>query len=172
MVVPVVLVVLSAKFRTFVQDDGQEHGGFISKMEMIESSPHLTISPSTQSSAATTATRTGSCLVSKAFQLLEYQCNGGKVDLTNCQRAPFCLWLGQPQWSKEEFKNMIRRNSRDRKTLRFCSTESVKSLPRSPQQDRARRSTNTGSLPNTGDSCRRTTRSSSASAGRRHSESP
>ena len=61
MVVPVVLVVLSAKFRTFVQDDGQEHGGFISKMEMIESSPHLTISPSTQSSAATTATPTGSC---------------------------------------------------------------------------------------------------------------
>ena len=35
MVVPVVLVVLSAKFRTFVQGGGQEQGGFISKMEMI-----------------------------------------------------------------------------------------------------------------------------------------
>ena len=78
---------------------------------------------------------------------------------------------GDGKLSKEEFINMIRRNSRDRKMMRFRSTDSVKSLPGSPQQDRAR--SNTGSPPNTGGSCRRTTRSSSASAaGRRHSESP
>ena len=71
---------------------------------------------------------------------------------------------------KEEFKDTICRNSRDQKMLRFYSTESVKSLPGSPQQDQAR--SNTESLPNTGESCRRTTRSSSASAGRRQSESP
>ena len=85
--------------------------GFISKMEMIESSPHLTTSQ-----------------VDAVFRR-----NDGNAD---------------GKLSKEEFINMIRRNSRDRKMMRFRSTDSVKSLPGSPQQDRAR--SNTGSLPNSG----------------------
>ena len=126
----IIIYVLCSIFR--VMDKNRD--GFISKMEMIESSPHLTTSQ-----------------VDAVFRR-----NDGDAD---------------GKLSKEEFINMIRRNSRDRKMMRFRSTDSVKSLPGSPQQDRAR--SNTGSPPNTGGSCRRTTRSSSASAGgRRHSESP
>ena len=64
MVVPVVLVVLSAKFRTFVQGDGQEQGRFYQQDGEWRWSSPCPISPTTkwtQSSAATTATPTGSC---------------------------------------------------------------------------------------------------------------
>ena len=57
--------------------------GFISKMEMIESSPHLTTSQVDAVFRRNDGDVDGK--LSKAFQLL-VTINGGNVDLTNCQR--------------------------------------------------------------------------------------
>ena len=101
--------------------------GFISKVEMLGSSPHLT----------------------KEYVDAVFRRNDGD---------------GDGKLSKDEFKNMIRRNSREGNISRFDSTECVKSLSRSPLQERSR---------STGGSCRiKTSRSSSAGMERRHSESP
>ena len=102
--------------------------GFISKVEMLESSPNLTMSQ-----------------VDAVFRR-----NDGDSD---------------GKLSKDEFKDMIRRNSRERNISRFHSTESVKAPPRAPLQERSR---------STGGSCRiKTSRSSSSgSIERRHSENP
>ena len=77
--------------------------GFISKVEMLESSPHLTVSQ-----------------VDAVFRR-----NDGN---------------GDGKLSKDEFKDMIRRNSRERNIARFHLTESVKSVSRPPSQDRPRSS--------------------------------
>ena len=104
--------------------------GFISKVEMLEASPHLTMGQ-----------------VDAVFRR-----NDGNAD---------------GKLSKDEFKDMIRRNSRERNISRFHSTESVKAVSssRAPLQERSR---------STGGSCRiKTSRSySSGSIERRHSESP
>ena len=77
--------------------------GFISKVEMLESSPHLTMSQ-----------------VDAVFRR-----NDGDAD---------------GKLSKDEFKDMIRRNSRERKMTRFHSTESVKSLSTAPSKEERPRS--------------------------------
>ena len=77
--------------------------GFISKVEMLESSPHLTMSQ-----------------VDAVFRR-----NDGNAD---------------GKLSKDEFKDMIRRNSRERSLARFHSTESVKSPSRAPLKERSRSS--------------------------------
>ena len=92
MVVPVVLVVLSAKFRTFVQGDGQEHGGFISKMEMIECSPHLTIFKVDAVFRRNDGDADGKLF--KAFQLLEYQWREGRFDQLPEHASPLLCMTG------------------------------------------------------------------------------
>ena len=77
--------------------------GFISKVEMLESSPNLTMSQ-----------------VDAVFRR-----NDGDSD---------------GKLSKDEFKDMIKRNSRERKITRFHSTESVKSLSMAPLKEERSRS--------------------------------
>ena len=99
--------------------------GFISKLEMLESSPNLTAGQ-----------------VDAVFRRNDKDSDG--------------------KLSKDEFKEMIKRNSRERNTARFHSTESVQSL------------TGVAALPersrSSGGSCRIKSRSSSVGVERRHSE--
>ena len=81
--------VLSAKFRTFVQGDvmDKNRDGFISKMEMIESSPHLTISQVDAVFRRNDADADRKLF--KAFQLLEYQWREGRFDQLPAHASPF-----------------------------------------------------------------------------------
>ena len=80
--------------------------GFISKMEMVKSSPHLNISQ--EDAVFRRNDGHGDGKLSKAFQLPEYQWREGRFDQLPAHASPLLFMTGATSMVQgDEFKNMI-----------------------------------------------------------------